>query len=104
MNSLLIASICSSMAGNYNPACVSAVQSTFIQTGVQRDLNSFEGLLQSRLNSLNPNEPALTYLGIAYKLSIDRKFSYSLTNVMSCDRVSVRLDQANVGVGLEWRW
>jgi hypothetical protein len=92
------------MSGQYNPACVSAVQSTFIQTGVQRELNSIDGMLQSRLNSLNPNQPALTYLGIAYKIGVDKRFSYSLTNVMACDRVSVSLDQANVGIGFEWRW
>lgn len=104
MNSLLVASICSAIASQYNPACMTAVSASLIQTGVSKDLNNAQDALTRKIETLNPNEPALTYLGVACKIGVSKKINYTLTNFIVSDRINLGISQTSVTMGLEWRF
>lgn len=104
MNSLVIASLCSAMASNYNPACTSAVRAGAMQTGVSNDLESIERYVGKKLQHLDASQPMITYLGVAYRVGISKSINYSVSNFMTCDRLSVGISQTSASMGFEWRF
>ena len=104
MNSFLVASICSAMASNYNPACTSAVHSGMIQSGVSNDFENVEKYVGRKLQQLDASQPMITYLGVAYRVGISRSVSYSVSNFMTCDKVSFGISQTSANMGFEWRF
>lgn len=82
---------------------MSAMQATLIETGVHQDVNNMERYLYAKLQTMDPNEPALTYLGVAYRIGVTKSFSYSVSNFMTCDKVNLGLNQTSVTMGFEWR-
>lgn len=104
MNSLVVASICSAMVSNYNPACTSAVRAGMIQTGVINNLDQIERHLERKLQHFDANKTMVTYLGIAYSVGVSKSISYSVSNFMMCDKVNLGVSQTSANMGFEWRF
>lgn len=104
MISLLIASFCSSVVGHSSPACMNAMRATFMESGVDQKINDAERYLYQKVQSVGPNETATTYLAVAYRISVTKSLSYSISNFMSCDRVNVDINRAGASMGFEWKF
>lgn len=104
MISLLVASLCSSVVGQGNPACMNAMRATFIESGVDKKINNAERYLYQKVQNIGPNETATTYLAVAYRISVTKSLSYSISNFMTCDRVNVDINRAGASMGFEWKF
>lgn len=104
MISMLVASLCSSVSGQYNVACVNATRAAFVESGVDKKIHNAEKYLYHKVQSVNPNNTAMTYLAVAYRISVTKTISYSASNFLVCDRVNLNLNQTGASMGLEWNF
>lgn len=103
MNQLLITSICSSVAGLNNPACVNATKATLMHTNMDNEINAIQSRIESQLNVFNLNNPVFTYLGVAYKIGIDKRINYTVSNFMTCDKLNFGVGTTSIVLGVEWK-
>jgi hypothetical protein len=75
-----------------------------IQSGMNKEFENIERYVERKLQHLDPNQPMITYLGVAYRIGISKSINYSVSNLMICDKFSVGISQTNASMGFEWRF